>query len=114
MDSENLTRRRGLARFGAAGIGAFAGTRVFGTQSKQEPMTTEQLQDPKTKYPKPPFKEQSQPSPGLASKMETRPEQGEESYKASGRWSGRTATSTGGESATGAGGALASARDGRG
>ena len=33
------------------------------------------------KYPKPPFKKQSQPWPGLASKMEPPPDHGETSYK---------------------------------
>src|SRR3954468_19786361 len=112
MDSENVTRRRALARFGAAGIGAFAGTRVFGAQAKQEPMTTEQLQDPKTKYPKPPFKEQSQPWPGLAGKIDPRPDHGEKSYKGSGRLLGRKALITGGDSGMGRGAAIAYAREG--
>ena len=47
-------------------------------------MTTQKLEDPKTKYPKPPFKEQQQPWPGLASKMDPRPDHGEKSYKGSG------------------------------
>ena len=47
------------------------------------------LEDPTTKYPKPPFEEQSQPWPGLASKMNPRPDHGEKSYKGSGRLSGQ-------------------------
>src|SRR5437868_15461437 len=112
MDSESLTRRRALARFGAVGIAAFAGTPVFGAQSKEDLMTTEKLQDPKTKYPKPPFKEQQQPWPGLASKMEPPPDHGEKSYKGSGRLLGRKALITGGDSGMGRGAALAYAREG--
>src|SRR5947207_9898739 len=75
-------------------------------------MTTETLQDPKTKYPKPPFKEQSQPWPGLANKMEPRPDHGEKSYKGSGRLAGRKALITGGDSGMGRGAAIAYAREG--
>src|SRR4051812_18157281 len=56
----------------------------------------EKLQDPTAKYPKPPFNEQSQPWPGLASKMDPRPDHGESSYKGSGRLAGRKALITGG------------------
>src|SRR4051812_40799775 len=55
-------------------------------------------QDPGAKYPKPPFQEQSQPWPGLAGKMNPRPDHGEESYRGSGRLAGRKALITGGDS----------------
>ena len=47
------------------------------------------LEDPTTKYSKPPFQEQSQEWPGLASKMNPKPDHGETSYKGSGRLKGR-------------------------
>jgi len=71
-----------------------------------------ELQDPTTKYPKPPFNGQSQPWPGLASKMDPRPDHGETSYKGSGRLSGRKALITGGDSGMGRAAAIAYAREG--
>ena len=44
------------------------------------------LTDPTRKFPKPPFPEQKQPWPGLASKMQPKPDHGETSYKGSGAW----------------------------
>lgn len=75
-------------------------------------MTEQNLIDPVTRYPKPPFKKQSQPWPGLAGKMEPRPDHGETSYKGSGRLAGRRALITGGDSGMGRAAAIAYAREG--
>jgi hypothetical protein len=53
--------------------------------------SAEEMRDPRTKYPSPPFEGQSQPWPGLASKMKPIPDHGEKSYRGSGRLVGRKA-----------------------
>jgi NAD(P)-dependent dehydrogenase (short-subunit alcohol dehydrogenase family) len=70
------------------------------------------LEDPTTKYSKPPFKAQSQPWPGLSSQMDPRPDHGEKSYKGSGRLKGRKVLITGGDSGIGRAAAIAYAREG--
>src|ERR1700746_426765 len=75
-------------------------------------MADQPLTDPTTRYPKPPFKKQSQPWPGLASKMDPRPDHGETSYRGSGRLAGRKALITGGDSRMGRAAGLAYAREG--
>src|SRR6201992_2490892 len=100
MTGQDSFSRRHVMGATGAGIAAVVTPPALAktSQNSEEPIG---LRDPQDKFPKPPFKRQSQPWPGLASRMEPRPDHGESSYRGSGRLAGRKALITGGDSGLG-------------
>jgi NAD(P)-dependent dehydrogenase (short-subunit alcohol dehydrogenase family) len=112
--SKSVSRRRAVGFLGmGVATAAAAGTAI--AQQSGAPggnSTGSAKDDPRSKYPKPPFQEQTQAWPGLASKMNPKPDHGEATYRGSGRLAGRRALITGGDSGMGRAAAIAYAREG--
>jgi len=109
-ETSRLSRRALMSAATVAGSAIAAAPAI--AQQMRRPQAMPAMQEPRAKYPRPPFQPQTQPWPGLASRMTPRPDHGETSYRGSGRLAGRKALITGGDSGMGRAAAIAYAREG--
>ncbi len=65
MDEKTVSRRQAVGLVGLGLASAAGGV----SMAQQETPQSVAKDDPRTKYPKPPFQQQTQPWPGLAGKM---------------------------------------------
>lgn len=69
-NSDKITRRQVVSGFGAGIAAAVVSPALGATNLEVDKIEYFAPEDPTMKYPKPPFKQQTQPWPALASKME--------------------------------------------